>query len=311
MTLQAPVSIGFTGIYAGAGKFDSLVLDTANQDVTLARLAAASLRLGAAPSATPIAQTLTLGEASRPGTDTNVAGASGTIRSGLGTGNATGSSLILQTATAVASGSTTQTYATRLTLTSTLNTSASPLLVTNTLYLGTTTSVIISQAGLNILDIVTGGNNGIRITDHVNVTQIGFASTWQGASDITLGRVGAASLRIGAANSASPIANTLTIGESSRSGTDTNVAGASGTLQPGAGTGTGATVPLILNAPIQVASGNGAQTQTEGMRVQAVATAIGIGFYGVAAVARQTVATGSSTDAVITALQNLGLFSQT
>ena len=36
-------------------------------------------------------RTLIVGDAARGGTDTNVAGANGTIQSGLGTGNATGS----------------------------------------------------------------------------------------------------------------------------------------------------------------------------------------------------------------------------
>lgn len=86
------------------------------EDLTVARLAAASLRQGADPSATPVAQLFTLGEASRPGTDSNVGGANGTIRSGLGTGTGTASSFIIQTPSVAASGSGTQSYATRLTV---------------------------------------------------------------------------------------------------------------------------------------------------------------------------------------------------
>lgn len=85
-------------------------------DLVQARLGAGSLRQGKAPSATPAAQTFTLGEASRPGTDTNVGGSSGTLRSGLGTGTGTASSLIFQTPDLAASGSGTQAYATRLTI---------------------------------------------------------------------------------------------------------------------------------------------------------------------------------------------------
>lgn len=78
------------------------------------QLAAANIRFGLAPSATPIAQLFTLGEASRPGTDSDVGGANGTVQSGLGTGIGTLSSLILQSAKASVSGSgtTTQTYVT-------------------------------------------------------------------------------------------------------------------------------------------------------------------------------------------------------
>lgn len=130
--------------------------------------------------------------------------------------------------------------------------------------------------------------------------------------DLKLFRLAAASLQLGSAASASPTANTFTIGESSRSGTDSNVAGASGILQPGRGTGTGATTPLILNAPVQVASGTGAQTQTEFMRGQAVGTAIGIGFLGAAASARILMATGAAhtVDDLIAAFQTYGLFRQ-
>lgn len=82
-----------------------------------ASIAAANLRQGFEPSATPIAQIFTFGEASRGGTDTNVAGANGTLQSGAGTGSGTGSSLIFQTPTTGTTGTTAQTYATRLTLT--------------------------------------------------------------------------------------------------------------------------------------------------------------------------------------------------
>jgi len=83
-------------------------------DAAIGRLAAASIFVGAAPSATPTAQTFTLGEASRPATDSNVAGSNGTFKSGLGTGNSAGSSLIFQTPTPAASGTGAQSYTTRL-----------------------------------------------------------------------------------------------------------------------------------------------------------------------------------------------------
>lgn len=114
------LAVGYVNNADGAF-LGSAYLFTVNGNVpatsALVGLAAASIRLGAAPSATPIAQTFTIGEASRPGTDTNVGGANGTIRSGLGTGNATGASLIFQTPTPVGSGSGVQTYETRCTMT--------------------------------------------------------------------------------------------------------------------------------------------------------------------------------------------------
>lgn len=75
----------------------------------------AVLNIGRPNAASPVAQTLGV-QGSRSGTDTNVAGANFTVCSGIGTGNATGSSLIFQTPTPVASGTGAQTAATRLTL---------------------------------------------------------------------------------------------------------------------------------------------------------------------------------------------------
>lgn len=89
---------------------------TVGFDLVLSRLTTANLRIGNGPSATPVANLVTVGEASRPGTDSNVGGANGTFRSGLGTGTGTASTLIFQTPVPAASGTGTQTYATQLTL---------------------------------------------------------------------------------------------------------------------------------------------------------------------------------------------------
>lgn len=76
-------------------------------DVILGRLAAANLVLGGLAAASPVAQVLQSQE-SRAGTDTNVAGSNFTIRSGLGTGTATPSSLIFSSPTTTATGSAAQ-----------------------------------------------------------------------------------------------------------------------------------------------------------------------------------------------------------
>ena len=113
-------------LYHANSLFDgmSLLSDNASlrlgaaDDVRMARLAAYSVAFAPPPSATPNAYTVTFGGASRPGTDTNVGGANGTIRSGLGTGTGTASSLFFQVPTLAASGSGAQTYATMLQVTS-------------------------------------------------------------------------------------------------------------------------------------------------------------------------------------------------
>jgi hypothetical protein len=83
-------------------------------DLLLSRRAAASLQFGA-DSATPIAQTLGVAA----GVGTNIAGASFTIAAGRGTGTGTPGTLLFQTSTAIGSGSTAQTLATRMTLNAT------------------------------------------------------------------------------------------------------------------------------------------------------------------------------------------------
>lgn len=71
---------------------------------------AATAQLGKAPNATPVANTLIIGES---GSGTNIAGANGTISCGPGTGSAVGCSLIFQTPTAHGSDAVAQTPTTR------------------------------------------------------------------------------------------------------------------------------------------------------------------------------------------------------
>jgi len=88
---------------------------TSAQDLFIGRAAAAAAQLGAAASASPVAQILQ-SQGSRGGTDTNTAGGSLTITSGNGTGNATPSDLILKSPVATTSGTSAQTQTTGLTI---------------------------------------------------------------------------------------------------------------------------------------------------------------------------------------------------
>lgn len=102
--LQSTVMLGWS----------SGVVSFATVDTAFMRLGAANSRQGKAPSATPVAQIFTLGEASRPATDTNIAGAMGTVQSGLGTGTGGGGPFKIQTAPAIATGTATNVYADRI-----------------------------------------------------------------------------------------------------------------------------------------------------------------------------------------------------
>lgn len=76
--------------------------------------------------------------------------------------------------------------------------------------------------------------------------------------DTYLSRGGAATLQLGAANAASPVSQTLRA-QGSRSGTDSNVAGGSLTIQPGPGTGTGAGTKVQVQRNLVTSTGSGAQ----------------------------------------------------
>lgn len=80
--------------------------------------------------------------------------------------------------------------------------------------------------------------------------------------------------QFGGANNATPI-NQIAMTVGSRPGTDSNVGGGNLSVGSGIGTGTGTLSALLLQSPILVGSGTGAQTQTTGWTIkggQAVAT---------------------------------------
>lgn len=118
------------------------------------------------------------------------------------------------------------------------------------------------------------GLNGFTATSTAitaaNSRDLSFTGTAAGRvmwnSDTFLSRSAAATLQLGAADAATPVAQTLRA-QGSRSGTDSNVGGGNLTIQSGTGTGTGTASSLILRSPVTVASGTGAQTQTTGLTI--------------------------------------------
>lgn len=271
-TLTTPLAVW---VQAGTSRFDGNLM--LSSDNTVQRIGAHSLQFGAANNASPVSYTLTGGESARGGTDTNTAGGSLTIASGAGTGTGAVTSIVFQTPTVGTTGTTAQTLATRLTINST---------------------------GISIV-------GQLSITSTINVSSGGLfmtsaaAMTWP---DLAVQRVGAHSLQLGAANNATPVAYTLTIGESSRSGTDSNTPGASGTLQPGAGTGTGTLASLSLASPIAAASGTTAQTYATGLKIL-VGTAVLTNYIVANLPAAATAGAGATafvTDGSTTVILGLG-----
>lgn len=134
-----------------------------------------------------------------------------------------------------------------------------------------------SVSGGTTLDIGVNNTQLLRLTNgthtfYVSSVAQAFAngSGWTAnsrlnigaSSDVIMTRSAAAVLQHGAANAASPVAQTVQA-QGSRSGTDSNVAGASLTIRPGAGTGDATPGALILQSYVAVASGTGAQTATD------------------------------------------------
>lgn len=94
--------------------------------------------------------------------------------------------------------------------------------------------------------------------------QIGWSSGGvTSAADTIVSRgAAAATLQLGAANAASPVAQTL----QAQGGSGTNIPGATLTIRPGAGTGSATGAALIVQTPTATGSGTTAQTQTERAR---------------------------------------------
>ncbi len=118
-----------------------------------------------------------------------------------------------------------------------------------------------------------GGNNAWTFLGNTNLA---WAASTGGVSPATLvanrdtflTRGGAAAtLQIGAQNAASPVNQTFQA-QGSRVGTDSNVGGATFTVAAGTGTGTGTLSSLVLQSPVAVASGTGAQTPTTGLTIK-------------------------------------------
>ena len=112
----------------------------------------------------------------------------------------------------------------------------------------------------------------VETTGQINIANAGvyaISSTSDAAAtkDTFLSRAAAATWQLGVADAASPVAQTLQT-QGSRSGSDTNVGGGDLTIKSGRGTGTGTISSLILQSPVAVASGTGAQTMTTGLTIK-------------------------------------------
>ena len=153
-----------------------------------------------------------------------------------------------------------------------------PALRIATIVDGKAAFVIGDPANPLVASYYNGGNGGFRLG------RPGVASTgWVAGSNSSIGFGGAPISNISTGNmlttvtgehrvnsstgviaygaaSATPVANTHTLSARSREGTDSNVAGAAATIQPGPGTGTAQGSTLTISAPTPGVSGTTQQT---------------------------------------------------
>jgi len=170
--------------------------------------------------------------------------------------------------------------------------------VFNTTVSGVSTPVIAVNASNNYVSLATGlcfqWTNSATNADSTGATLIC--------------RNADANVRFGAADAASPVAQTIST-QGSRAGTDSNVSGANLTVQSGLGTGNSTPSRLILRSPLIGSTGTTAQTATTGLTI--INGTARLTSYTVATLPNPTVAGDGAlaivTDATLTAITGLGL----
>jgi hypothetical protein len=118
-------------------------------------------------------------------------------------------------------------------------------------------SIRASFAGAQKLELATAS---AWIIDNAGVFQAGSTA------DVFLSRAAAANWQIGAANAASPVAQTVSF-QGSRGGTDSNVAGTASQVQSSLGTGNAAGAQLSLSRAVMGGSGTTQQAAAHAFTV--------------------------------------------
>lgn len=183
-------SVGF-GAITTVGWWSNNIVGNGSVDLILGRNAAASLRLGAADAAAPVAQTL--GVQSVVAGTTNTAGVNFTIKGSAGTGTGAGGSIIFQTAAAGGSGTAQNAFATALTIDSTKLATFAGNVKINTI-------TLIDQAGSGQLSIGNGYYLTANTAVGLQIANLGYPISWSssigGSSDLFIYRDAANTLAL-------------------------------------------------------------------------------------------------------------------
>ena len=121
--------------------------------------------------------------------------------------------------------------------------------------------VAVSVGGTPVFAAFSVSNGGFRL--------IGTGNYYSINNDLFLSRPAAATLQLGAANAASPVAQTLKFQDAT--GTNANAA-ATATVKCPAGTGTGTPGACVFQAPVGGSSGSTAHTQTDALKIVGAAS---------------------------------------
>lgn len=127
------------------------------------------------------------------------------------------------------------------------------------LQVGAASKFSVREDGLLVVaNGITSNGNGVSTCSTCTFS-------WNG--DLFLGRNAANSVRLGFQDGATASDQTFTA-QGITAGGATNTIGGNLTLRPGNGTGNASPSSLILQSPVAVASGTGAQTQTTGLTIK-------------------------------------------
>ena len=138
------------------------------------------------------------------------------------------------------------------------------------------------------------------------VTQLGSSSALQWSTDLILTRSAAATLQIGAADAASPVAQTI-IGQSVVAGTS-NTAGANLTIGGSKGTGSGAGGSLVFQVAPAGSSGTTQNSLTAALTIASTKAVSAVG--SITAASGTTITAGGTAGAglLVSATANFGIF---
>jgi len=247
-------------------------------DTLLSRATAASWQLGAADAPSAVAQTL--GVQNVVAGTTNIAGANFTIKGSAGTGTGAGGSIIFQVAPAGTTGTAQNAFAAALTIDSTKKAAFASDVTAGSIF-----STDILNSCVWVGGNATVNNSKIQASNY----RLGMASdiplTWSSSTttvytaDLYLSRAAAASLQLGAADAAAPVAQTLGV-QNVVAGT-TNTAGSNFTIKGSAGTGTGAGGDIIFQTAKAGSSGTAQNTLAEAFRIKGTGPAVVLSGGGV------------------------------